>query len=138
MAAGTGSLIPNGTTFTFSAGGVGTVVSITPEEESIATIPDDNLATAGHHEVLPGKLITVTEMSGVSVFNPDDVPALGAIVTATLTYPPRTGQTNGAVRAGTGFLTKRQVTEIENDTRVLLNWSFQFNGKTDPTYTAGT
>ncbi len=138
MAAGSGSLLGNGTTLVFSAGGVGVVVSLDPEEESVASVPDDSLATVGHHEVIPGKLITAGEMSGVSVFNPDDVPALGTVVTATLTYVPRTGQTVGAVRAGTGFLTKRKVTAIENDSRILLNWSFQFNGKTDPTYTAGS
>ena len=138
MAAGSGSLLGNGTTLGFSAGGVGTVVSIEPEEESIVAVPDDSLATTTSHQVLPGKLTTIGEMSGVSVFNPDDVPALKTVVTATLTYPPRTGQTVGAVRAGTGFLTKRKTTAIENDTRVLLEWSFQFDGKTGPSYTAGS
>lgn len=138
MATGSGSLLGNGTTLTFSSGGVGYIVSIDPEEESIVAIPDDAINTTNTHQVIPGKLTTVGEMSGVSIFNPDDVPALKTVVNATLTYVPRTGQTNGAVRAGSGFLTKRKVTSIENDVRVLLNWSFQWDGKTGPSYTAGS
>jgi len=141
MAAGTGSLLGGGTTFAFSSGGVGTIVSMDPEEESIAAVDDTSLATSAAQfaaQAIPGKRRETSEMSGVSVFDPDTVPALGTVVTGTLTYLPRTGQTVGAVRAGTGFLTKRKVTSIENDARILLNWSFQFDGKTGPTYTAGS
>lgn len=138
MASGTGSLLGNGTTLTLSSGSVGTVISIDPEEESIVSVPDDDLSTATNHKKLPGKLTEIGEMNIVAVFNPDAVPALKTISTATLTYQPRTGQTTGAVRAGTGYISKRKVTSIENDTRVMINLSFQFDGGTGPTYTAGS
>jgi hypothetical protein len=138
MAAGTGSLLGNAATFALSSGSVGLIVSIDPEEETIEAIPDDDLSITGNHQKKPGLLTMIGEMQLVCVFNPDSVPAKGTVVTGTLTYAPRTGQTNGAVRAGTGFVVKRKVQSIENDTRVLINIAFQFDGKTGPTYTAGT
>jgi hypothetical protein len=138
MAAGTGSLLGNGTTFALSSGSVGTIISISPEEESIVAVPDDDLSTSTNHQKKPGQLTEIGEMELVCVFNPDSVPALKTVVTGTLTFAPRTGQTNGAVRAGTGFIAKRKVQSIENDVRIVVNISFQFDGKTGPTYTAGT
>jgi len=140
MAAGTGSILGNGTTFvlTSPAGSVGLIVSLDPEEESIVDVPDDSLATTGEHELIPGKLTAITPMKGVSVFDPDAVPAKGAVVTGTVTYPVRTGQTVGGTRAGTGYINRRKVTAIENDTRVLVEWDFQWDGKTGPAYTSGS
>jgi hypothetical protein len=138
MAAGTGSLLGNGTTIVLSTGAIGLVVSIRPEKESLPVIPDDDLSVTGNHQCIPGKLTTIGDTQLVAVFNPDSVPAKGTVVTFTQTYAPRTGQTSGAVRAGTGFIFEREVQEIANDTRVLINLSFQFDGKTGPTYASGT
>lgn len=138
MAAGTGSLLGNGATFVLSSGSVGLVVSIKPEKEALAVIDDNDLSVTGNKKKKPGLLTDIGEMQLVCVFNPDSVPAKGTVLTGTLTYAARTGQTNGGVRAGTGFVFEREVQSIENDTRVLINISWQFDGNTGPTYTAGT
>lgn len=149
MAAGTGSLYGNGATFTLSAGVVDTIISITPGRESITVIPDDYLGVVDAHEVIPGLVATYEPITinciadidtlasttvGVGATNP---PALGKVVTGTLTFRPQTGQTTGATLAGTGFLVERQVSPLETDSRVTIEYVWQWDGKTGPAYTAG-
>jgi hypothetical protein len=140
MAAGTGPILGNGTTFvlTSPSGTVGLIVSIDPEEESITDVPDDNLATVDVHELIPGKLTSITPMKLVCVFDPDSVPPTKTLYTGTVTYPVRTGQTVPGTRFGTGYINRRKVTSIENDTRVLVELDFQWDGKTGPSYTPGS
>jgi hypothetical protein len=138
MAAGTGSLLGNTTTFALSSGSVGTILSMKPGKQSIAVIPDDGLATTSNHQVKPGLLTTYDMDELTVVFNPDSIPTKGSVVTGTVTFAPRTGQTVGATKAGTGFVCGFEEQEIANDTRIVATVNWQFDGKTGPTYTAGT
>lgn len=151
MAAGTGSLYGNGATFTITGTGasVGTIISIDPAEETWVDIPDDYLAVAGYHELMPGLVaslgkMTIRSIVDIDVIAANDIaspavlPAGGIVATGTLTFRPQTGQTSGATQIGTGYLSRRKVTALETDTRVEIEVDWQFDGKTGPAYTAGT
>lgn len=151
MAAGSGSLYGNGSTFTVTGTGasVATIISIDPPEESIEDIPDDYLGVLAYHELIPGLVARIGKMAIRSIVDIDIIaandvaspavaPALGAVVTGTLTFRPQTGQTVGATYIGTGYLSRRKLTPLETDTRVEIEYDWQFDGKTGPAYTAGT
>ena len=151
MAEGTGSLIGNGTTFTVTGTNatVGTVIAITPPEESVDDIDDDYLGVTDYHEMTPGLVAHLGKMQITSIFNPDAVaandaasphvlPALGIVTTGTLTFLARAGQTTGATLIGTGYLSKRGASELATDQRVTNQLDWQFDGKTGPAYTAGS
>ena len=132
-------MLGNGATFVLSSGSVGTVISLDPPEETLIDVPDDNLGTTDQHEFVPGEVAETTPLSGVAVFEGGTLPALGGTpVTGTLTYPLGTGQATGANYAGTGYFNRRKVTELTLDGRVLLEFAFKYDGKTGPTYTAGS
>jgi len=150
MAAGSGSIVGNGSMFSLSSGSVGTIISITPGRESIEDIPDDYLAVADAHEVIPGLVVTYESMTILCIADIDDLagstvgiptpnpPALGKVVTGTLTFRPQTGQTSGATLAGTGYVKERMVGELSTDTRVVIEYVWRWDGKTGPAYTAGS
>lgn len=133
------SLLGNGTTLVLSSGSVGTIVSLDPPEETLEMVPDDVLTTTVDHELIPGKLKTIGPLTGMAVFNPSSMPPMaGAVVTATITFPLDVGQSVAATYAGTAFITRRKPSAIELDTRILLEFSLQFDGKTGPVYSAGS
>jgi len=138
MAAGTGSVYGNGSTFALSSGSVGTIISIDPPEESITDIPDDSLGVTEYHELIPGLVSSLGKMTINTIADLDSVAALGAVVTGTLTFRPQTGQSSGATYIGTGYISRRKVSALETDVRVMIEYDFQFDGKTGPAYTAGT
>jgi len=134
------SLLGNGTTIALTAPAVtiGAIISIQPGGQSIEAIDDDSLAVTGDHEFIFGKL----RMNGpeilTGIFDPDDVPiASPTPSTITLTYPPKSGQTNGATKAGTGALVRVDPSPIENDVRLLVEIELHWDGKTGPTRTDG-
>lgn len=151
MAAGTGSLYGNGSTFTVTGTGatVGTIIEIDPPEETVEDIPDDYLGVIGYHELIPGlvarvgsmmirSIVDIDVLAANDVASPQVLPALGIVTTGTLTFRPQTGQTVGATYIGTGYLKRRKVTPLQTDARVEVEYEFQFDGKTGPAYTAGT
>lgn len=132
-------MLGNGATFTLSSGSVGRVISLDPPEETIVDVPDDALDTTDYHEYVPGKVAEPGAVSGVAAFAADALPALGGTpVTGTITYPVAPGDTNPATFAGTGYFSSRKVGELMLDTRILVNFTFRFDGKTGPAYTAGS
>lgn len=151
MAAGSGSVYGNGATFTVTGTNatVGTIISIDPPEESVDDISDDYLGVVDYHEMIPGLVIhigkmKITSIVDLDVFAANDVaspaviPALRVVTTGTLTFRAQTGQTSGATYIGTGYLSRRKVSELATDQRVTVEYDWQFDGKTGPAYTAGT
>lgn len=151
MAAGTGSLLGNGSTFTVTGTGatVATIISIDPPEETVDDIVDDYLGVVAYHEMIPGIVahlgkMRITSIVDIDVIAANDVavppvlPAIGIVTTGTLTFRPQTGQSAGATLIGTGYLSKRKISELATDQRVTVEYDWQFDGKTGPAYTAGT
>jgi len=141
----------NGATFTVTGTNatVGTIISIDPAEESVDDIVDDYLGVVDQHEMIPGLVVHQGKMRITAIFNPDTIaandvasphvlPALGIVTTGTLTSRARPGQTPGATLIGTGYLSKRKVSELATDQRVTIEFDWQFDGKTGPAYTAGS
>lgn len=131
-------MLGNGATFTLNTGSVGTIISLDPPEETIGEVNDDSLGTTDFHEFVAAKVADTSPLTGVAVFNGGTLPSLGTQLTGTITYPLGTGQTTGATFAGTGFFTRRKIGELALDSRVVLEFSFRFDGKTGPAYTAGS
>lgn len=132
-------MLANGATFTLSSGSVGTVVSLDPPEETLVDVPDDSLGTTDFHEYVPGKVADTSPLRCVAVFAAGTLPALGGTaVTGTLTYPLNTGQSTAANYAGTGYFNRRKIQELTHENRVLVEFDFRYDGKTGPTYTAGS
>lgn len=151
MAAGSGSLYGNGATFTVTgtSASVGTIISIDPAEVTVDDIPDDYLGVTAYHEFMPGLVAHLGKMritaiididlpAANDVASPAVIPAVGIVATGTLTFRPQTGQTAGATEIGTGYLSRRKVTELATDTRVMIEYDWQWDGKTGPAYTAGS
>ncbi len=151
MAAGSGSLIGNGSTFTVTGTNatVATIISIDPPEESVVDINDDYLGVVAYHEMIPGivaslgkmritSIIDIDTLAAADAASPQVVPAIGIVTTGTLTFRPQTGQNAGATYIGTGYLSKRKVSELVTDQRVTIEYDWQFDGKTGPAYTAGS
>jgi hypothetical protein len=151
MAAGSGSLLGNGSTFTVTGTNatVATIISIDPPEESVDDISDDYLGVTAYHEMIPGivahlgkmritSIIDIDTIAANDVASPAVLPAIGIVTTGTLTFRPQTGQSAGATLIGTGYLSRRKISELATDTRVTIEYDWQFDGKTGPAYTAGT
>lgn len=151
MASGSGSMYGNGATFTVTGTNatVGTIISIDPPEESVDDIGDDYLGVVDYHEMIPGLVAHIGKMRITAIFDPDTIatsdaaspnvlPAIGISTTGTLTFRARTGQTSGATYIGTGYLSRRKVSELATDQRVTIEFDFQFDGKTGPAYTSGS
>ena len=135
------SLLGNGTTIAFTSPTVtvGAVTQIQQGNQSIAAIEDDSLAVTGDHEFIFGKLRMNGPERLTAIFDPDEVPVTSPTPsTCTLTYPPKTGQTNGATKAGTAAIIDVQPSPIENDARLLVEFEVHWDGKTGPTRTDGS
>jgi len=62
----------------------------------------------------------------------------GAPETGTITFPAKVAQTNGATLVGTGFFAEDETGDIDRGQRGVGVAVWHFDGKTGPTYTAGS
>lgn len=126
----------NGTTLTLTVTtSIGRITSVGSFEEELADVEDNDIATDGHNEYIPGDLIDHSEVEFPVVFDPDNVEALGVVETGTITFPLLAGQATAAKLAGTGYLKKRSFSGLENNQRVEGAYAWRFDGKTGPAYT---
>jgi len=127
----------NGTTLTLSStGAVGNVRRITGNEETLGKIGVSHLGTTGHNEYIPGDLSEPGEVTFEVELDPTTAkPGLGTVETATVTFPLGSGGSTAANTAGTGFLTKVSEPTFENETLMVRELTFAFDGKTGPTHT---
>lgn len=65
-------------------------------------------------------------------------PISAAAETITITYPLKSGEGTAATLAGTGFLISSSGPSVENGTIMRGSATVKWDGKTGPTYTAGS
>lgn len=65
-------------------------------------------------------------------------PIAGAAETITITYPLKSGEATAATLVGTGFLTRSKGPDLENSNLMRGEYTVKWDGKTGPTYTAGS
>ncbi len=101
------------------------------------------LAEGAHMTSVPADLIGSNEFTGIYEFDqsadvqpPIDQPP----ETITITYQKKTGEATAATLAGTGYIIRRKGPDIEVNATDIMQGEVDivFDGKTGPTYTAGT
>lgn len=114
-------------------------------EQTRGALEDSHLGLASGSEMtfVPADLIDAGEFVIRFLWNQSFStfpPITGAAESITITYPLKTGETTGATLAGTGFLTRSAGPDVEiNATGVMQGEAtVKWNGKTGPTYTAGS
>lgn len=129
----------NSATVTF--GTTGFTARYTGIGQTEQTIPDINksaLATTEFEEYMPGDLTEPGEFECEFQYDPNLRPSVGTVETITITYPVPAGLTNGATMSGTGYIKKRVLPELKNNTLMLGKLGVKWDGVTGPTFTNAT
>lgn len=109
------------------------------EGESVEPLDDSILANTTYMTKVPGDLKEPPIATLTHFTIPGTVPPIARgvlnIGTLTITYRLLTGQSTPASITGTGFITSGPPGQIANNELQENTITFQFNGKTGPTYT---
>jgi len=129
----------NAGTFVLSTDGAfSEIYELDPGGAELPVIEDDVLATTGNVPKEPGDLDNWDPLELEIFCDPDNPPSRGTVQTGTITYPVPVGGETGATLAGTGFIAKVKLGALVNNqvrkARVTWNW----DGKTGPTFTSST
>ena len=116
----------------------GAIIEITGLPQEVPVLNKSTLSTTVDEETMPGDLASSTPITIRAYADMDNIPPLKTVETATITYQKKTGQTNGATLAGTGFINSRQGPTSVNNQLCIVEFTFQFDGGTGPTYSDGT
>lgn len=137
---GTGTTI----TFSFSAPFASTSFSGRYQQigglgESLEVLDDTHLGSTVTKEYEVADLMDLEPIE-CTVFTDTDVSIpIGKKALITITYPPKSGQTNGARLSATGFIASRTGPDVQVNQHLMSNFSIQFDGKTTkPTITVGS
>lgn len=119
----------------------GSIIELGGSEETRAALEDSHLGTTTRKTFVPDDLIDSGEFTG-RYYTDGAVsshPSLTAVPeTATITYPLKTGQSVSATLAGSGFFTRKKHADIKNGELMVGEFIFKWDGRTGPTYTAGS
>lgn len=115
----------------------GAIIEITGLPEEVPVLNKSTLSTSGDEELMPGDLTARTPITIRAYADMDNMPPLKTVETTTITYQKKSGQTNGATLAGTGFINSRTGPTNQNNQLCIVEFTFQFDGVTGPTYTDG-
>lgn len=116
----------------------GSIVEIGGLAEDVPVLNKSTLSTSGQEEYGPGDLSTISPITIRAFADMDNMPPLKTVETITITFQKKSGQTNGATLAGTGFINSRTGPTSVNNQYCMLEFTVQFDGGTGPTYTDGT
>jgi hypothetical protein len=106
-------------------------------EQEIPKIQDSHLGTVNWATTQPGDLKDPGEIECEFQWSADAQPPIGTVETVTITYPLSGAHTVGATLAGTGYICKRKSSALKNNTLLIGNFTFCWDGKTAPVFTAG-
>lgn len=106
---------------------------------SVPVLDDTTLASTGYMEKRAGDLKDIEPIDCEIFADPDVEVPVGLLATITITYQPKSGQTNGATLVGTGFISSESEGAKVPNEQVISTYQLQFDGKvTKPTRTAGS
>lgn len=132
----------NGTTLTFGTSGfTANIYTISGTEQSREALEDSHIGTTGEKTYIADDLIEPGQFDiefewdqSFSTFPPIS----HAAETVTVTFPLKSGETTNATLAGSGFLISSSGPEVANGTIMRGSATVKWDGKTGPTYTAGS
>ncbi len=117
------------------------LVSIECPEEVREALEDTDLAVVGAKTSVPDHLYEPGESPCVMYWDQSagTFPPIDADPeTITVTFPLKAGEITAATLAGTGFLTRRKGPIVQNGELMRGEFTIKWDGKTGPTYTAGS
>lgn len=120
---------------------VGNYTRIGGTEQTREALEDTVLATTSRKSYCPDDLVEPGEFECELLWNPSYSvfpPISGAVETITITYPVKAGQSAGGTLAGTGFLIAAKGPDLVNGALMRNTYKVKWDGKTGPTYTAGS
>lgn len=128
----------HGFTMTFATSGLTVLMRELDLPEEVIQIIDASYVGDASVLKLPGDTTDHGEFSGRYVFNPTAArPALGTVETITFTFPKMlTASSAPANLAGTGFMHKRKLPNLQSNQLQEGTFGGVFNGDTGPTFTA--
>ena len=96
-----------------------------------------SLATTGDEERIPMDYNTNEPVTGTLIFvQSGALPALGTVETMTITYPKLVATNTAANLAGTGIISRIGKPQAINNTLMTLDYAWEWDGDTGPTFTA--
>lgn len=126
----------------------GTTSGFTPDvtiigglEQSREALEDTLLSTTGEKTYIPDDLIEPGQLTCTYYYNQSETafaPIGAAAETITITFPLKSGEGTAATLAGTGFLVNHKSADLQNGELMMGEFTVQFDGKTGPTFTAGS
>ncbi len=120
---------------------VGNYKRIGGTKQTRKALDDTVLATTSRYSKCPDDLIDTEAFECELLWNPSYsvYPPIGsAPETVTITFPVKSGQSAGGTLAGTAFLTEATGPDLVNGELMSNTFMVQWDGKTGPTYTAGS
>lgn len=131
----------NGVTLTLGTSGwTLNVVSIAVAGQTLEMLDDSDLATTGHVEKLAADLTDAGSFTATCRLNQSgDVPVpVKTAESATITFGLLSGESTAATLAGTGNVTAGGDINIANNEIMNTTLTFTWDGRTGPTFTAGS
>lgn len=106
---------------------------------SVEVLDDTTLSSTGYREKRPGDLKDTDPIDCEIFADMDKEIPLGLKATITITYPPKSGQTNGAVFTATGFISQDSGASAAPGAQMQSTYQLTIDGKdTKPTWTPGS
>lgn len=97
---------------------------------SVPILDDTILSTTGYIEKRPGDLKDIDTIECEIFSDMDKEIPLGLPATITITYPPKTGQTNGAIFTASGFISQDSGAPAAPNQQMMGAFQLQLDGKT--------
>lgn len=132
----------NATTLTLGTSGfTGSIIEMSGSEETRPALKDSHLGTTPRETYVPDDLYEPGEFTG-RYYTDGAVSSHPSITaapeTCTKTYPLKSGQSTPATLVGTGFFTRKKHPDVKNNELMAGEFTFKWDGRTGPTYTAGS
>lgn len=107
--------------------------------ESLEVLDDTHLGSTTTKEYEVADLMDLEAFECTIFTDPDVSVPIGKKALITITYPPKSGQTNGARLSATGFISTRTGPDVQVNQLLMGTFAIQFDGKgTKPTITVGS
>lgn len=104
----------------------------------VEVLDDTALDSAGFYENCPDDLEKIDPFTVTIYFDGKKVPPVGDVGDVILTFPKLASESVAAKVSGTCFLNESSTPELVAGTRMMANFSVQFDGKTGPTFSPAT
>lgn len=129
--------VGTGISLTFGTSGFSAeLLSVNHNAISREGVDTTHMGSTMNREMIPVDLVNPGTVDFEIHFDPDAQPPISdSAETLTITFPNPSGGTSGATLEGTGFVTEWAFTSPLED-KMTASFTWQWDGKTGPTWTA--